>query len=282
MNRRLVRQSGFLEAEDGTWLFWQGMEPREGRRGSVALLHGYNSSSNYLLPLMRVLAEAGFACYGLDYRGHGRSEGVKRHVFRFDEYLSDVETLVRHVSRRAGDEIFLFGNSLGGLIVSHYASRNPEPLRGVVLTAPFFGPAFCIPKPVGWLARVTSRFHPTFRLPRQRQEQPEVVTLRWLTETLTAQEALEREPERLRTPLLLLHGEADDVACPGKARALFDRLGSRDKTFRIVPGASHRDLDPCYGKRWWAEVRAWLQDHAPAHRPETSAAPACRQLMREM
>lgn len=259
MDRSLVRQSGFLEAEDGVWLFWQGIEPRADRRGSVALLHGYNSSSNYLLPLMRTLAEDGFACYSLDYRGHGRSEGVKRHVFHFEEYLSDARTLCRHVSRRAGDgEVFLFGNSLGGLIVSHYGLIHPDQLRGTVLTAPFFGPAFRVPRCLDWLARVTSRFHPTFRLPRQRREQPELVTLRWWTETLTAQEHLQREAEHFRVPLLLLHGEADTVACPNKARALFERLGSRDKTFRTLPGATHRDLDPCYGSTWWGDVRAWL------------------------
>ncbi len=67
LGRKLVRQSGFLEAEDGVWLFWQGVEPREERRASVALIHGYNSSSNYLLPMMHSLAEQGFACYAMDY-----------------------------------------------------------------------------------------------------------------------------------------------------------------------------------------------------------------------
>lgn len=254
-------QTGYLQADDGTQLFWQSFQPAGEHRSVVALVHGYNSRSDFLLPMMWSMAEAGLACYAIDYRGHGRSAGVPCHVFRFSEYLSDVQALCRHVSECAGErEIFLLGNSLGGLIVSHYGLLHPDQLRGVVLTAPFFRPAFRVPRLLDLCAQAASRVAPTWcvRLPRRYQEQPDRVTLRWWTETLGAQQLFSRQAERFRVPVLLLHGQRDGVACPRVARSLFDRLGSRDKTFRILPEAHHNDLDPNWGPDWWNEVREWL------------------------
>jgi alpha-beta hydrolase superfamily lysophospholipase len=94
------------------------------------------------------------------------------------------------------------------------------------------------------------------------------VSLRWWTETLRAQQLFQRQAERFRLPVLMLHGQKDDVACPAVARELFERLGSRDKTFRILPGARHGDLDPIWGPDWWSEVRDWLTrrvDRAAMH-----------------
>src|SRR5688500_18099623 len=110
--RTWTHQSGYLESEDEGMLFWQGIVPNDGHRASVAMVHGFNSSSNFMLPMMKHLAEQGRACYAIDNRGHGRSQGVRRHIFRFGEYLSDLRTLCDHVSRRAGTgDVFLFGNS---------------------------------------------------------------------------------------------------------------------------------------------------------------------------
>lgn len=56
----------------------------------------------------------------------------------------------------------------------------------------------------------------------------------------------------------MLHGQNDTVAGPAVARELFERSGSRDKTFRILPGARPGDLDAFWGPDWWSEVCNWL------------------------
>lgn len=254
-------ESGYLHASDGTRLYWQGVSPVGRHRTVVALLHGYNSNSDYLLPMMWSLAETGTASFAIDYRGHGRSDGTPRHVSRFGDYLKDVAALCRHVSRRAGERsIFLFGNSLGGLIASHYGLVHPDQLRGVVLTAPFFGPAFRVPRVVDFCARAAGVLFPNCRvaLPRRFREQPHQISLRWWVETLRAQRRFRQEAERFRLPVLVLHGQEDAVASPSVTQELFARLGSRDKTFRVLPGAQHGDLDPIWGPDWWCEVREWL------------------------
>ena len=264
LTERIRRHTGYLAAPDGTRLFWQGLEPGPEALGAVGLVHGYSASSDFLLPMMHGLAEQGLACYAIDCRGHGRSAGVRQHVFRFQEYLSDVRTLCAHVRSRAGDgRVFLYGNSLGGLIGSLYGLSNPHHVDGLVLTAPFFGPAFRVPRVLDCCGRAVSLMCPTLRLPRRRPDLPKYATLRWWTETVRAQQVLRRLAPKFTLPVLILHGQADGVACPRAARSLFERLGSRDKTFRIVPGATHRDLDPVWGAECWTEVREWLASRVP-------------------
>jgi acylglycerol lipase len=256
-------ESGFIQSCDGTRLFFRALEPEVGHRGTVALLHGYNSSSEFLVPMMRRLAGEGFACYGVDYRGHGRSEGPPRHVARFDEYLRDARALYRYAGERSGSErIFLFGNSLGGLVVGLYGLLRPERVEGAILTAPFFYPAFRVSPALNTCARLTSLVCPTLRLPRQRPDQPEIITLRWWTETLGAQARFWRQAEQFQVPVLMLHGQRDDVACPRAAARLFRRFGSRDKVCRLIPWARHADLDPSRAPAWWDPIRYWLDSRA--------------------
>lgn len=262
----LRHQTGFITSEDGTRLFWQGLEPAGGHQAAVALVHGYNSASDFLLPMMECLAGRGLACYAIDARGHGRSEGMPCHIFQFGEYLADARALCNHVSDIARERrAFLFGYSLGGLIVTLLGLRTPERFHGAVLSSPFFGPAFQIPRVLDLCARAASVVCPTLCIPRRHPDQPERVTLRWWTETLAAQQMLRRQAEQFSLPVLMLHGERDTTACPKAARALFRRLGSRDKTFRIIRQACHHDMDPCQGEQWWAEVRDWIAVRAEEH-----------------
>jgi lysophospholipase len=263
----LVHEAGFLTAADGTRLFCQELSPHGPVAAWVALVHGYNSFSDWLMPMMAAFARKGLACCAIDYRGHGLSEGVPNHVFRFQEYLEDAEALCRHTVERAGQQpVFLFGNSLGGLIASHYAVSHPERLRGLALTAPFFGPAFRVPRVMDLCARAASYCRPTLCIPKQHPEMPERMTFRWWTETLRAQQWLWRRANHITSPVLLLHGERDIAACPRTARLMLRRFASQDRTFRRLPGATHQDLDPCAGEAWWSEVAGWMLERTDTER----------------
>lgn len=249
----------YLKPEGGPRLFVQSLRPRGEARGAVAFIHGFNSASDYQLPFMNCLAEAGLACYAADYRGHGRSEGPKCHILDFDEYLQDADALVKHVAEREGSTPFLFGNSLGGLIGSLYAADpgRPDP-KGLLVTAPFYEPAFKIPRLLQPVIKTLSRYYPSFRAPRRNPGQPPIVTMRWWTETRRAQKLLRRRINALKTPLLLLHGAEDSVACPRGAYERFTEAPSGDKNAGFLPGAGHEDLDPSWGPEWWETARRWL------------------------
>jgi fermentation-respiration switch protein FrsA (DUF1100 family) len=46
----------------------------------------------------------------------------------------------------------------------------------------------------------------------------------------------------IRLPLLVIHGELDDLVPVEYAIELYDRVGSTEKHIEIIPGAGHNDL----------------------------------------
>jgi fermentation-respiration switch protein FrsA (DUF1100 family) len=62
----------------------------------------------------------------------------------------------------------------------------------------------------------------------------------------------------LRTPVLIVHGEVDEIVPVAHARALFDAAPLR-RRLKVVPGAGHNDLVQAMGPSYGTEVAAWLR-----------------------
>lgn len=116
------------------------------RRGGYTL-QGEESGSG----TTTVVFEAGFgqgpgawkqviAGLGADYRsvayaraGLGKS-GSDGETKRIDDHLSDLSALIETVA--PGQQVILVGHSYGGLLVTEFARRHPQRVRGIVLVAP--------------------------------------------------------------------------------------------------------------------------------------------------
>ncbi len=116
------------------------------RRGSYTL-QGEESGSG----TTTVVFEAGFgqgpgawkqviAGLGADYRsvayaraGLGKS-GSDGETKRVDDHLSDLSALIETVA--PGQQVILVGHSYGGLLVTEFARRHPQRVRGIVLVDP--------------------------------------------------------------------------------------------------------------------------------------------------
>jgi hypothetical protein len=71
-------------------------------------------------------------------------------------------------------------------------------------------------------------------------------------------------PERLRVPLLALHGTADRLTAPSGTRDLVARAGGDDRTLRLYDGLVHdllREPDGA-GDQVVGEIVAWLDAHS--------------------
>jgi len=58
--------------------------------------------------------------------------------------------------------------------------------------------------------------------------------------------------------VLLQHGTADHIAAVAGSRAIFDRLGSSDKTLKLYEGAYHEILNDYSKEEVTADLLAWL------------------------
>nr|GMD55871.1 caffeoylshikimate esterase-like [Ipomoea batatas] len=71
----------------------------------IFLCHGYAMECSVSMKgTARRLVKAGYAVYGMDYEGHGKSEGLQGFVPSFDAVLTDCS---QHYSNICGNEKIL-------------------------------------------------------------------------------------------------------------------------------------------------------------------------------
>ena len=114
-------------AEDGATLAYRYYDPIGATpRGSIVLIHGSSASSNSMHVLAKGFANAGYAAYALDIRGHGAS-GIKGKIKDIGQLEDDLDSFVSTVSPRK--PMTLAGFSTGGGFVLRFAgsARQSHP-----------------------------------------------------------------------------------------------------------------------------------------------------------
>jgi alpha-beta hydrolase superfamily lysophospholipase len=265
---------------DGLSLYEQFWLPPGEPRATVVVIHGVTEHSGRYARFASELTGRGYAVHTMDLRGHGRSDGDRILVRRFDEHLDDVELLLGRVAQRqAGKPLFLFGHSMGGAIMGLLAATRQPNAQGVILSAPAVvvgGGVFPVLRQV---AGLVSAVWPTLRLVHMGcsflSRDPVVVEafrndplvfhggfpVRTGAEILRAADRLQTEAKHLTLPLLVLHGTGDRVTDPRGSRLLVARAGSTDKTLRLYPGLYHELLSEPEREQVLADLLAWLDGH---------------------
>ena len=128
----IEREHKFQNA-DGLALFYRKWLPQSGpHRGIVFILHGLSEHSGRYRHVAEALTIGGFACCGIDHRGHGKSGGTRAYISDGQLAIADLNELFAIVRAEEPDlPIFLFGHSMGSLIGLGFALRYPNRLRGM-------------------------------------------------------------------------------------------------------------------------------------------------------
>lgn len=225
------RQAGLTHRElefstdDGEQLHGWWIESRAGRLGHVLLFHGNAGNVGDRVLHAELLTAAGFDVLLFDYRGYGRSSGKPSEEGTY----SDARAALACLREQPGADparVFLLGESLGGAIAVDVALNDPP--AGLILLSTFTG--------VRQMARVHYPFLPARLVPDA------YPTLRRIRE--------------LRAPLLVLHGERDDIVPLSQGRELFEAAPG-PKRMHVFPGVGHNDLVPLAGPEFAREIASY-------------------------
>ena len=113
-------------------------------RALVVFCHGFGTQSTHNQAWNRVAelhVSHGLACAGIDYMGHGYSEGRRSRLESVECVVDDLLQFIDEVLRPAFPAplpIFLRGQSLGGIVALAAALRRPKLFSGLALGAPAF------------------------------------------------------------------------------------------------------------------------------------------------
>jgi alpha-beta hydrolase superfamily lysophospholipase len=276
-----TRVEGKLDGARGVELFWQGWLPKGSPSGVVLLCHGLGEHSGRYGNVVDALVPDGWAVYGLDHRGHGRSAGRRAHLDDYADWLTDYDLFRRTVVvRHEGLPVFLLGHSMGGQIALAYALDHQDELAGLVLSAPALA-SDAVPKALLPLLRGLAKVAPTLRPAgidaTKISKDPAVVaayqadplvhhgkpTLGLSARLVGQFDVLPERARGLRLPLLLLHGSADMLTDPAGTRLLEVASGAPDQTVRWYPGLWHEIFNEPERAGPLDDLREWLAAHRP-------------------
>jgi pimeloyl-ACP methyl ester carboxylesterase len=220
--------------------------------GAVILCHGMESGkeSDKLVLIARALAQKGIPALRFDFSYVGESSG------RFEDitYTGEVEDLAAAYSLLQGrypGRTAILGSSMGGTVALLFAAIEPRVAALVTVAAPLHPENF--PK----------RMLTAEQLRQWRLQGFTVYNGRRLNVSLLRDLERINVPafaKKLACPVLIIHGEADDVVPVSEAFGLHDCLVNAKRLF-IVRGADHRFSDPGLMERVANEAVDWLASH---------------------
>jgi len=273
--------SGKLTARDGLSLFWKTWVPEKKPKALIHIIHGYAEHIDRYTNVVEQLIPHEYALFGSDHRGHGRSDGKRGHVNRFQDFIDDEYHFSQEVIRRKFPDIpyFMLGHSMGSLIALNYVEQHRGGIRGLVLSGTGSAPGAGVPKILLVVTSILSRLLPGIHvkspLPpdfisrdpavvKAYEEDPlvyNVITPRLAHEMNTAVTIGAHRAGTVSIPVLIQLG-SQDTAFSGQ-RELFDALGSKDKTFKIYEGLKHEVYNELPEDRATVldDLLSWLDSH---------------------
>jgi pimeloyl-ACP methyl ester carboxylesterase len=207
---------------------------------AVVVLHGWGGNAAHMLDLAPAINEAGFHSLFLDARNHGLSEHDD-HVSML-KFAEDLGTAVEYLRQRDDvTDVAVIAHSVGAAAAIYYASYNDD-ISAVVAVASFAHPGelmdenLPLPGPIRW-------------------------AVLWAVETMIGKGldviAPRSRVAHVSAPLLLVHGEQDDIVPVEDSYELAD-LGV-DTELLVVPEGAHSDLAPF--EPYFPDVIGFISSH---------------------
>lgn len=206
-------QDAHFSAADGTKLHgWYVAHDQP--KGHALLLHGNAGNVTLLAQTLRTLSRRhNLAVLALDYRGFGKSEGTPTEVGLYQDARA-ARAWLAETTHIAETDVILMGVSVGGAVAVELASRDGA--RGLILASTF-----------------TS-------LPAAAQHHTP-----WLPMNLLLSTRMDSRSKiaDYHGPLLIVHGDADEVVPYAHGQALYD-AAHEPKKLVTAKGAKHNDPLP--------------------------------------
>ncbi len=222
----LEAEDVFLTPEPGVqlhgWFF-----PRSKPLATLLFCHGNAGNVSHRLENVAHLLQTGFQVLLFDYRGYGHSSGrpSEQGLYR------DAATAWAHLVERAdtaGAPRIIFGRSLGGAVAIDLATRAEA--DALIVESTFTS--------VHTMARLLLPF-PLPPLPVEYDSLSKI--------------------GRLNMPLLVLHGERDELIPFAEGQALFE-AAAEPKAWHPISGAGHNDTYLVGGDAYFHRLATFVAD----------------------
>ena len=216
---------------DGGHFFWPG---KKDNNTAILLFHGFTATTIEVRPMAKYLSGLGYTVVGPLLPGHGVSPDELNHTHYF-EWIGAAELVYDELAQQF-DNIFVMGESMGGLLSLWLASEHPE-IKGIVL----FAPAMKIPRL--WQANlvwpfVTMMYKKNIDLTSTWQGF-NVIPMRAAAQLNRLQNHIRRHLEDVTQPAVIFQGKLDTTIDPLGAVDVLEGISSVDKQLVWLEESTH-------------------------------------------
>lgn len=261
-------------------IYYQAWLPQGNVKAVLVVVHGLGEHCGRYLNLVNHFVPLGYAVYGTDHIGHGRSEGTREFVERFEDFTHTLAIFCNMVTGwQTGKSIFLLGHSMGGLIASHYLLDHQADFRGAIISAPSIKVSDNISRATITIGKILSLLMPkagvlaldTSGISRDAEVVAAYVNdplvfhgktpARLAAELLKAMLRVTAEADKITLPFIVVQGSEDKLVDPAGAQMLYDKASSKDKAIKIYDGLYHEVFNEPERACVLKDVETWLAAH---------------------
>jgi alpha-beta hydrolase superfamily lysophospholipase len=266
-----------LQSKDGLILHGKCWLPETKPEKIICLVHGHGEHIGRYEELAAFFNSHNIGVYGIDMRGHGLSEGKRGHIPSYELVMSDIEELMKWARIEHHDaQLILYGHSLGGNYVTHFALSNEiKELAGVVISAPWLELALVPPKSKVALANFARRIYPSLLnstgLDPNGLSHDQAIIDKYINDplvhdqisanlfykaTMSGANSLEKAAN-LRLPALIMHGSEDPITSAKASQKFAEKAGI---TFKLWEGMKHEIHNEIGKEEVWEYTLHWIEN----------------------
>ncbi len=217
-------------------------------KANIILIHGIRSSKEKYLPVIGLLTQNGYNAIALDLRAHGESEG-QYCTFGYKE-KDDVSRLITYLQNKQHlkTKFGLWAHSLGAAI-GLQTMANDSRIQFAVLESPYANYKQIMGDYSSYFLHFDAPFLDDFLLTRSGEMAD------FSPDDINPVDVA----NKIKQPILLVHGLADKKINPNNSRAIYDKLPLGHKKLWLIKNAGHSDIWQVGGKDYFKKVLGFFE-----------------------
>lgn len=231
----------------------------------------------------------GIKIFGLEFHGHGKSDGLKCSIDCFGDLVDDLHCLVTYIKENFNSKIpiFIAAESMGGAVAIKYNIKYQfeANINGYILLAPMCGIDDRLkPHPIAInILMFLSNYFPTLPVLGTNSSIKDSCLNKKYVELKDKNEFFYHGKIRLNTarecfytslwineygnlfnaPLFLIHGSDDTITSPELSKKFYDSIPTKNKQFYFPKNTNHSvtlktDDEDLHPKLVWIKILNWI------------------------
>jgi alpha-beta hydrolase superfamily lysophospholipase len=161
----MIHQTWEWTTSDHAKMAAQKWMPEKRIKASIILIHGFGEHSSRYAHMAEFYCNHQIQVLTFDLRGHGKSAGARGYIPTQTTFWDDIDEFRENIKEALDDKpVFLYGHSMGGMIVLSYVLKRGSTFNGIITTSPQIDTATPISESTKKLAKFMNKIMPRFMI----------------------------------------------------------------------------------------------------------------------